>query len=1381
MEEHQSVIRKEELSRGLNYDDLRLRGIAHAQQLSGATWTDYNVHDPGVTLLEYLCFALTDLSYRANFDIRDILYANDDQGKPDINNAFFPAHEILPTTPLTPHDYRRLLIDQVKDIRNAWFDPILNHQREYRGLFKVRIQLAEDIDRTLPREKVLASVRELLMAHRNLCEDLDDIVILKTEHIHFSAVIEIQPDAFGEMVIARILHTVEQKLNPGIRYYTKEELLAEGLSISEIFDGPEPVHGFIKPESLKKFPDNTNISELREEISAVEGVKLINDLKVWKEGQRITGDEIVPGQDAALSLDPSMIEGTGQLGELKLLRNGVSVSINPRQTRQFYNNLSAKGKKGFQLKLKLGEPPAVSHKKVRDLRSYYSLQRLLPAVYGLGAYGPPATANRSHRAYISQLKGYLIFFEQLMANYLAQLANVRHLFSIAEEKDPAGKTHEPSYFYQFPHDIPEGINLVNTTEENPSPEVIEELIQEVFGAFDPADERRGRFLDHLLARFGETYAGDYLKLLNHESREEITHQLLRGKAAYLRHYCEISRYRSRGFNYLKEAWENENVSGLKKRLALQLNLHDSLPGSQTPKYQNRFLGKNRYIDDLLGFREEKADGKQSRSRLSFGKIIRKGCQASNYDISGRGKNMRLTLKEQKLPGGGKSPFGTDGANADKAGKSQSSGADAGATITRGSKDNLEKVRDKLLRRFNDINLQGEGFFLLENILLRPRARPGSMLVFEMPLPIELGLESIELRTPHFTTEKELQDLSNELLLLGAQVKNWSLLETDEGWSIVLSKHQSPRLLSAPIRVGSTQREGSESPEQAQKILDFLHQTVTNLRDHNPPALQEYLRFEGERLPGHSVNSDFYSLRLSMVAPNWPVKFHERDFQQLFQQVVARNIPAHLSVDYYWLSVTDMREFEGHFKTWLEALKNEDDRQHQAASLQLIRILRGQQSDQSEGEKYQGFPRSLLERLTQRFGYGFLLSEDDLGLFICNRPQVVYLLKEEGIDTWQKLRRTSTSELEKLLIRKGEKIDPKEIAGWRRQAALALDGQWSDLQEYQEQFMASAEYGPSPRRPTAKVERKLRELAKSPDVLLDRIESWIARYPSSRSLPINLLDFLCGAAGYGFIIPENDLQILPGLTEQLRAGLQGQGITTRLLLSEMDESRWQSILNQFQITEGAPSFEEIHAYSTLAANGRREDWEQLLRVQRENHPDRTHSPLQDRLSYHLERLRKGTSEVTLEKTILTRLRDWRATESSWHITPKLLEILLSEGTDTIVFPVDDLTVVEGIGEKYADVLCSSGIEDLESLGAQRPASLYNQLRDKNLSVNVPQLTFWIDQAQLATDHQWQSLIDLQKHGETDLLQSARIETPLRRRIQAWLDANASSHSARSTRK
>src|SRR5215467_124626 len=101
----------------LDYDLLRAEGLQHIQDLAHAVWTDYNAHDPGITTLEALCYAITELGYRADFDMNDLL--TDASGKIVKGQVFFTAKQILTNNPLTIDDYRKLLID-LDGVHNAW-------------------------------------------------------------------------------------------------------------------------------------------------------------------------------------------------------------------------------------------------------------------------------------------------------------------------------------------------------------------------------------------------------------------------------------------------------------------------------------------------------------------------------------------------------------------------------------------------------------------------------------------------------------------------------------------------------------------------------------------------------------------------------------------------------------------------------------------------------------------------------------------------------------------------------------------------------------------------------------------------------------------------------------------------------------------------------------------------------------------------------------------------------------------------------------------------------------------------------------------------------------------------------------------------------------
>ncbi len=105
-----------------DYYRLRREGIGFIEQMGSRFWTDYNTHDPGITILEALCYAITDLAYRTGWEMKDLLAPSKpvaNLAKPFPHQAFFTAKEILTVNPVTPADFRRLLID-LAGVRNAW-------------------------------------------------------------------------------------------------------------------------------------------------------------------------------------------------------------------------------------------------------------------------------------------------------------------------------------------------------------------------------------------------------------------------------------------------------------------------------------------------------------------------------------------------------------------------------------------------------------------------------------------------------------------------------------------------------------------------------------------------------------------------------------------------------------------------------------------------------------------------------------------------------------------------------------------------------------------------------------------------------------------------------------------------------------------------------------------------------------------------------------------------------------------------------------------------------------------------------------------------------------------------------------------------------------
>src|SRR5262245_43468677 len=88
-----------------DYYRLRRDGVSFIEKLGSRLWTDYNTHDPGITILEALCYAITDLAYRMDWPIQDLLTP---ALPTTTSQPFFTAKNILTVNPWTAEDFRRL-------------------------------------------------------------------------------------------------------------------------------------------------------------------------------------------------------------------------------------------------------------------------------------------------------------------------------------------------------------------------------------------------------------------------------------------------------------------------------------------------------------------------------------------------------------------------------------------------------------------------------------------------------------------------------------------------------------------------------------------------------------------------------------------------------------------------------------------------------------------------------------------------------------------------------------------------------------------------------------------------------------------------------------------------------------------------------------------------------------------------------------------------------------------------------------------------------------------------------------------------------------------------------------------------------------------------
>src|SRR5680860_496807 len=203
----------------------------------------------------------------------------------------------------------------------------------------------------------------------------------------------------------------------------------------------------------------------------------------------------------------------------------------------------------------------------RNLAGYTPVQHTLPLTYGTGAAGLDPRDTVLRHAQARQLKGYLLPFEQLLADMNQQLAHTPDLFSTDEQIDKTYFNHffDPSL---VPPEITD-LNALITTE------FTETNLRQLSENASTYEDRRNRFLDHMLARFGEQFRDYGLMLYANADRIPFSNEkLIRDKIRFLRFYPRISADRARSFNYrYTDRWcDPRNQTGLSERLGRLLGM-----------------------------------------------------------------------------------------------------------------------------------------------------------------------------------------------------------------------------------------------------------------------------------------------------------------------------------------------------------------------------------------------------------------------------------------------------------------------------------------------------------------------------------------------------------------------------------------------------------------------------------------------------------------------------------------------------------------------------------------------------------------------------------------------------------------------------------------
>lgn len=423
-------------------------------------------------------------------------------------------------------------------------------------------------------DAAVADAAAVLHAHRSLDEDTCHVDVVEIVDISACADVQLSADADVEGVQARLWYQTERWLDPPPEFRTLEEMRAGGLATEDIFNGPALGAGFLTDDGLDAtdMRAELRISDLIDRLMEIDGVVSVEGLLLTAHG--------ADGTPVSGLADPAWEDGTWIFDSERTAaswRLFLPPGHRPRLHRQLSAFTFEAGGLPFAPRMDEAEDTVVElHGRAarpklrstdldlprplgrsRDIGSYHPITNSLPATYGVGPAGLPSAASTERKAQALQLKGYLMVFEQVLRNTYAQLEGGVDLFSLRSDR---------TYFTAPVTGITDQTQVVEPTAAGAVADLVEGE-----GTFL---ERRNRFLDHLLARFGESFADHGLLMADLAGQTRARRELVGDKLSYLRALPRISHDRGRAFDHRLAPCHPDNASGLQQRVNLLLGFPD---------------------------------------------------------------------------------------------------------------------------------------------------------------------------------------------------------------------------------------------------------------------------------------------------------------------------------------------------------------------------------------------------------------------------------------------------------------------------------------------------------------------------------------------------------------------------------------------------------------------------------------------------------------------------------------------------------------------------------------------------------------------------------------------------------------------------------------
>lgn len=546
---------------------------------------------------------------------------------------------------------------------------------------------------------------ENLHSHRNLCEDYCNISAVAVQDVAICADMEVSSDADIERVLALAYFSIQQYFSPEIRFYSLKELLDEGYTIDVIYNGPLLNKGFIKTDQLKEtqLKQTIYVSDIINLLMDIPGVKAVKNVLLSKYDNE--GFQIGDSEPWELQIEP-MHQPRLYMEASKFLVYKDSLPFLPDKSELLDTLQVIKGEH-LQSQFSEGEndlPEPIGE--YYNFTDYTPVQYSLPETYGIGMHGLPGNASVARKAKAKQLKAYLLFFEQLLLNYLHQLGHVKDLFAL---DNSVVQTYFSDYLSNS--DI-EGIEELT---DGLDAAKIQDLIESQF----EFEDRRNRFLDHLMARFAERMNDYALMLYNYYDDKSLAQtELIKTKIAFAEDIPEMGRNRAKAINYKEypEPCSAKNYSGLELRIKKLLGLnafysyveiyeeHDSDNIDFEKRWRMVDEKGKIFLSSSTKYREPEYDKAIKKAKAELEEVKVHMQNPVRYNISKKTKwVLNLLNAKEEVIATRKQHFKT--------------------------KAEAEAARDGLIEFAKKIDI-AEKVFVVEHVLLRPKNKKGSASVPE---------------------------------------------------------------------------------------------------------------------------------------------------------------------------------------------------------------------------------------------------------------------------------------------------------------------------------------------------------------------------------------------------------------------------------------------------------------------------------------------------------------------------------------------------------------------------------------------------------------------------------------------------------------------------